>query len=429
MVADTEFREFLRALDGQHTWGDVFNRNTAWQASEKGLARQLRHLEERGLVESSEPASPQRQPEGLPPVPIESITVNLTRQCNLRCRFCYLLPLLGKANGKILSTEEIIAFLDRIRPHLSRRLLLSLLGGEPLLEPATVLALARHALRKRWECLVSTNGQLVTPGFARAARELGLHVQVSLDGPDAERHDFMRGAGAYAKTLAGIRRLTEAGVHVILSLVAHRDNLDSLEDYYRLAIELGVREARFIPLKRIGGARDGTLDPVALSTLMRYAAELFQRNPEFRRLAGRDAFSILAGTCRLSVRRSSCGAGRQTFLLDADGAIYPCLNLHAPEFRLGNIREAGFDFAETWRTSCVLDRVRCATWVEHAANACSGCAMRSWCLGGCHGESWSLCGELNSRAWDCADQQKSIVEMIWRLADSSAPVAAGRHLC
>jgi radical SAM protein with 4Fe4S-binding SPASM domain len=116
-------------------------------------------------------------------------------------------------------------------------------------------------------------------------------------------------------------------------------------------------------------------------------------------------------------------------LLDADGAIYPCLNLHAPEFRIGSLRDAGFNFDEAWRTSPILDRVRRATWVEHPANACSECAVRAWCLGGCHGESWSLCQELNSRAWDCPNQPQAILDMIWLLSGARVDVPDGKRLC
>lgn len=93
---------------------------------------------------------------------------------------------------------------------------------------------------------------------------------------------------------------------------------------------------------------------------------------------GRGRLSIPGGSCRLGIRRPSCGTGLQTLLLDANGHLDPCLNTNIPQFRFGNIRDAGFGFADAWRHSPVLAMVRTQTSIERTENPCSRCLVKYW---------------------------------------------------
>jgi AdoMet-dependent heme synthase len=275
--------------------------------------------------------------------------------------------------------------------------------------------LARYGRNNGLQTIVSTNGHCVTDDFARQTRRAGLQVQVSLDGASADLHDQVRGPGAFERTLSGIQRLVSRQVFTILSLVCHRENLHALEPFYTLARELGVNEARFIPLKRLGGACKAGLEPVDPKDLVVAAASLFRGHPEFRTLLGRDALSILATTCAHSIRQPSCGTGLRTLLLDANGDLYPCLNTHVPGLRVANIRDSGFDFGRLWTESLVLNRVRQETSLENPQTKCYNCVVRYWCLGYCRGETLQATGSLANRAVDCGRQREAIIETFWLL--------------
>jgi MoaA/NifB/PqqE/SkfB family radical SAM enzyme len=78
-----------------------------------------------------------------------------------------------------------------------------------------------------------------------------LSFQVSLDGPNAELHDFHRGVGNFQVALSGVRWLVTAGFKVRLLAVLSRANVDHIGDFFDLARKLGVSEmnfARFIAL-------------------------------------------------------------------------------------------------------------------------------------------------------------------------------------
>lgn len=411
MIIDHELHSLLTALDTGRTADEL----TASQSrsQRKATIQALRHLHKMGILSDGQNAS---VPKGATPeLGVANISLNVTAQCNLRCRHCYNLDSLSTKAEKELNADEITGFLDSIRPHLTKDCSLTLLGGEPLLFPEKTLALARYGHKNGHQTIVSTNGHAVTDDFAGAARQNRLEVQVSLDGSSADLHDRVRGTGAFERTLCGIRTLVSRRVFTILSLVCHSENLYCLEPFYALARELGVSEARFIPLKRLGGACKAGLEPADPKDVIVSVTAMLQKHPEFRPLLGRDAFSILATTCARSLRQPSCGTGLRTFLLDANGDIYPCLNTHRPELRVANIREPGFDFGRLWTQSPLLNRVRHETSVENTCNKCYDCVVKYWCLGYCRGETLQAKGSLAERAADCRQHREAILEMFWLL--------------
>ena len=88
-----------------------------------------------------------------------------------------------------------------------------LTGGEPLLHPAIadILELTRT---ENLGLVVETNGVLCTPILAKKiAACKNPFVSVSLDGSDAETHEWLRGVqGCYEATLRGVRNLVDAGL-------------------------------------------------------------------------------------------------------------------------------------------------------------------------------------------------------------------------
>ena len=417
IVADSDLALLLAGLDGRRTLRAVLTERPEWRSAEREVTACLRQLLEVGVVQDAEARHDGNNAPSDDLPPIENVAVNLTRQCNLRCRFCYNLDRLVTTGDTELTASEITSAIDGAKGFLAKKPSLTILGGEPLLHEDKLLDLARYGRRNGLNTLVSTNGTLITEAFAHQAQEVGLQVQISLDGHNAELHDSGRGAGTFDKVSRGIDLLARSGTYTILSMVCHSGNFAHLQAFYEFALSHGVDEARFIPLKLMGGAPDSGVKPVPMKSMMRKAFDIFCRNPEFATLTGRDAFSIMANGCRYSARRRSCGTGLRTFLIDSDGSIYPCLNTNLPEFEIANVRDPGFNFEHTWRESPVLRMVREESTIDEANPTCSQCAVRYWCLGGCRGETHVKTGAFNGTAWNCGDLKQTVIEMLWLLAE------------
>ncbi len=99
-----------------------------------------------------------------------------------------------------------------------------------------------------------------------------------------------------------------------------------LEDYFDLALQTGVSEVRFIPLRRIGAGSEAQTEVPQLHHVLTRLVSILNRRPELARLLGRDFFSILMTVCRFSCLRDNCGIGRRCLFINADGNLFPCPN-------------------------------------------------------------------------------------------------------
>ena len=133
-------------------------------------------------------------------------------------------------------------------------------GGEPFLNPEI-----EHITEDSLEHVpvtVLTNGTLLTErrvawlAALSARARFSLELRVSLDGLDARAHDAFRGAGAWLRTLAGLRTLTHAGLFPIVTLTqpAHEDARDFATRATSMLLAEGVRTPRLklLPMFRLG---------------------------------------------------------------------------------------------------------------------------------------------------------------------------------
>lgn len=104
--------------------------------------------------------------------------MELTNQCNLRCRHCY-----ASAREKLeneLSLDEVKQLLRELSQVGTVEVEFS--GGEPLLRP-DLFEIIEYAKGLDFSVVLITNGTLVDRETAKRLGSLGLkHVQVSLDG-------------------------------------------------------------------------------------------------------------------------------------------------------------------------------------------------------------------------------------------------------
>ena len=177
--------------------------------------------------------------------------------CNLRCSYCVAKSspnaprrAIGLANVRRLVDEAVdLGFTD-----------IFFTGGEPFILNDIYEMLAYASARVKTTVL--TNAMILRgPRLEKlvAIANDNLVVQVSLDGGQPEHHDAYRGAGAWAKTVEGIKLLQARGFRVRLSTTetpANRPHLETICEFHR---SLGIPdEDHFIrPLAKRGYSREG----------------------------------------------------------------------------------------------------------------------------------------------------------------------------
>ncbi len=167
------------------------------------------------------------------------VAFEVTRRCNLNCKHC----LRDEADGP---QDLPLSLIERVMTQAKEKYgiqLTAFTGGEPLMYPR-LEELFDLVDDMGFSFSFVTNGHLVPKRLGLLTRPETrrrlTHVAVSLDGPDAETHDHIRGEGAFKKAVVAIAALKAQGfpVHVKYSVAKH--NFDQLERAALQAAHLGA---------------------------------------------------------------------------------------------------------------------------------------------------------------------------------------------
>lgn len=176
------------------------------------------------------------------------IQLDITNACNLRCVHCYHPH--HKNDGALSLNEwnEILSQYKALVQKMRFRPSVVICGGEPLVSPLLwpILDFVKSEMPDAEICILS-NGTLVTGATAlKLQRYSQMRFQISLDGPDSDRHDQIRGLGNFEKALRGVRTLREHGLKVNVLSVLSAKTAPWAEDFFRLAAGEGFDSMNFV---------------------------------------------------------------------------------------------------------------------------------------------------------------------------------------
>jgi len=167
-------------------------------------------------------------------------SLEMTLQCNLRCKHCYLDGVHDGIPGEVeLSTEEWYGILDQLVE--AGTLWLLMTGGEPFVR-SDFLDIYTYAKRKGFLITIFTNGTMITPEVADYLAAMPpLSIEISVYGRTQETYERVTGIpGSHARCMRGIELLLERGLPLSLKTVVMTLNRDEFFDIKAWADELGV---------------------------------------------------------------------------------------------------------------------------------------------------------------------------------------------
>lgn len=180
------------------------------------------------------------------------IQLDITNTCNLQCSHCYHSH---HKNAGAISLEEwfqILAQYKILIDKIKYKPWIMICGGEPLLS-SHLLPLLAFIKENFSEPKISilTNGTMISDKLLLDFKNyLNLGFQVSLDGPDSEHHDKIRGKGNFQKAITNIRKLQANGHTVSVLSVLSKRTAPWMEDFFKLAQNekfSSINFIRFIP--------------------------------------------------------------------------------------------------------------------------------------------------------------------------------------
>lgn len=323
--------------------------------------------------------------------------IQLTRQCNLRCKHCYV-DIMAKPAPDELTTSEVFDLFAELEDCGSPVVVLA--GGEPMLRHdfAEILgAVERYGL-DAWLC---TNGTLIDERAADQLAQSSLRgISVSLDGPNDEIHGILRGPHQFDRTTRGIERLIAAGADdVQIRVTVTPRNVDHLVEFAEVARRLGVHKVVFKPFRQSGmadGAAALTIARVAYAQAMVDLAEAWPDDVCPAELG--DGMPTRPPDWTNIIPSFGCVGGTTSVTVTYDAKVVGCGSVLTPaDWTLRNAT-----FTECWRGSPAV-----TSWRKLAGNdECGRCSNFERCGGGCRARAVGVGRTINdSDPWAyCSDE-------------------------
>lgn len=147
-----------------------------------------------------------------------------TLRCGLGCPMC---DRLSETTGSAeLDLDEMATVVDRLPPSIEEAYIS---GGEPTLY-RHLPQLCRMLRARGIVVSLQTNG--THPDMVEKVLDVGVdHFNVSVDGPE-ETHDRIRGKGKFARTMASMALIRDAGRQTVTTTVISEYNLGSLPQIF-----------------------------------------------------------------------------------------------------------------------------------------------------------------------------------------------------
>ena len=384
-----------------------------WQDSEA-----LSEYQSEGLFNEPPPSTPWRNA-------YTSLTLFLTRSCNMNCVYCY-----ARANARPsrMTWRTAKAAIDTFAAqHDGDSLRLCFHGGgEQTTELGLMSRVVDYCRSLEWKTctfILTTNGVL-SQDAVRLLANNAFRVAVSLDGPpdiqDAQR-PLASGRPSSSVVESAVRQLIEAGCHVaVRPTIVRFDEAEVLRamEYFR---SLGVRKVVLQPVSSTGRAAESA-ELAERSTDLKPFVSAFIAALDFAHETDmqvvNSSFDLLFG----GKPAAYCGAaGGRTLVVTSDGLLTGCYEVvgedsdGADVFLYGSLDpEEGCLVIDSEKRNRLTERM--ADLME----PCASCFAKFICAGACPVRSVSARGGLlRPDPFSCGFARAVIPEVIRRVALAS----------
>lgn len=412
--------KIIRRCDGRHTLAEIVADLVAEDGLTEAEVREFIHEAAlAGLISTNPDLKPAYtgRAEAVACGTLEELWIYTNNSCQLHCKHCLVDG--GAEPVKPMEAFEIERLVGEALELDASRIYFT--GGEPFLRK-DILPLIEY-VTSRTELVVLTNGVLMTPMRARHLSRIAnnsLLLQVSLEGPDSETNDAIRGAGSFDAAVSGIRSLVEVGLPPVVTTTVTKLNRHRITDTSRFLASLGVRDHHILWLHARGRMRQ------ELDELLLPQAEVAGIMGELRHTAKQlgivvDNLESLKARVRDKRGRKNdlCNSCFGVLSVNADGHVFPCAALSgAPDFDCGSIKDRSLK--EIWLESPVTRWIR-GNSVQRKVG-CSSCFLKFFCGGGCFAQAYfdyelrTGSGCIMAPDPYCEPYKTQLLELMWDLA-------------
>ncbi len=195
------------------------------------------------------------------------------------------------------------------------------LGGEPTLHPDLPFAI-KKAKELGYFVTVDSNGYLFNDLLAKTTPNFLDYLSFSLDGPDAETNDPIRGDGVFDTCVANIQRAVSAGFNVSVIYTVSKKNLNALDRMVPLLLKLKVAKFFIQVIGLRGKSAKGDSEEVTQVTRQQWLDTV----PEVASQAAEKGIHVTyPKVFLLPDEKFECaGAVAENFFIFPNGRVYQC---------------------------------------------------------------------------------------------------------
>lgn len=210
-----------------------------------------------------------------------SIEIWPTNRCNLKCKMCgtWARRREDEKSGIFYNPEEesnnelsdeLLMSITKTTIEMGAKRFLITGGGEPFVRKEITLEIMQKIKKNELFGNLNTNGSLLSENDIRKIVNIDWNmIMFSIDGPDAETHDYIRGVkGAFERTYKNLKKiqmlkekLNKEVPKIVFNTVITNRNYEKIEDIIKLADDVGCEDITFIPLI----AYDETIEKLKLN--------------------------------------------------------------------------------------------------------------------------------------------------------------------
>lgn len=339
-----------------------------------------------------------------------SVRLTLTNRCNLFCNFC-LSNATSEVNEEELGTQEWLDFFYRLKE--LRVFNVSFSGGEIFLRNDLFVLLKKLRSNQMHRITLLTNGTLISKDKAVLLKKLNIkNISISLDGLK-DKHNKIRGKGAFEKTVQGIKNLIEIGIFPQVSFIPIRDNFLDMAPLIDYIAATGVSAFKINTLTPEGRCvniyKDIVLEyPQQVKEVLDSVEKKSKDYPGLNIKCHLGFYYHLPETYKYYLEKpqnyeikhlkSGCGAASTSCTISPTGDVIPCEGL--ADFSGGNIRE--HDLLDIWRNSENFKIIRnLATVPMNQTPNCKNCKYIFLCDGGCRATAYLVYKDLQAPSVHC----------------------------
>lgn len=311
------------------------------------------------------------------------VSLNFTKECNLRCRHC-LNSSEGIKDSDELALKDYTNLFKQMKQ--SGSFFITFGGGEPLIRN-DLFEIISCAIDNDIAVSLVTNGLLIDNSKAKMMGSLNLDtITISIDGVK-ENHEYIRGSGTYEKAINSIKILRKHcnNAKIAIRTTINSRNIGDYRELIKLAEELNVDMIRFTPILFLGRAKDNIDLFIKQSDYLLFLKVIRDITSKVKIVI---PTLINDKKWFVSANNFGCHCGKEACWIDQNGNFYPCI-FFGNNYCAGNLREDSF--IDLWHKSVNMVKLP-------GNEKCKKCLMYKQCRGGCRARA--LCNESNINAID-----------------------------